>query len=175
MIEELRRASLTLLVLLALPAGAASINPAVLEAINKTCVPSEEMAIAGIRLGDAKNLVEARLGAASRQRDQNPGEMLEYQGLRIRLHASRAQSVVATASNRSAASGIHPGMPANEAEAILGFDLDSIESPHSKSPSHYQIHRCIAPDEQIDVEQYLRLELSEHRVIEAVEIFWVAP
>jgi hypothetical protein len=175
MIRKFRRASLTLLLLFTLPTSAASSNAEVLEAINKTCVPSEEMVVAGIRLGDARTLVESRLGAASRRKVEGPGEVLEYEGLRIRLHASRVQSVVATTSERSTASGIHPGISADEAGAILGFDLNSIESPHSKSPGHYQIHRCIAPHEQIDVEQYLRLELSAHRVIAAIEIFWVSP
>jgi len=58
---------------------------------------------------------------------------------------------------------------------ILGLDLDSIESPHSKSSSHYQIHRCIGATEQMDVEQYFRIELSPDQVIAVVEIFWVAP
>jgi len=101
--------------------------------------------------------------------------MLSFQGLSIRLHASRVQSVLSTSPNWATPAGIRPGLSESQVGAILGFDLDSIESPHSKSPTGYHIHRCIEPDEQIDVEQYIRLELSTDRTIRAVEIFWVAP
>jgi hypothetical protein len=164
-----------LLLSLALPASADAVTPEILEAINKTCVPSEEMVVAGVRLGDARMLVESRLGAADREKTEHRTAVLEYEGLRIRFHASRVQSVVATSPKWSTAHGIRPGMSPSEAAVALGFDLDSIESPHSKSPSYYQIHRCIGAHEQIAVEQYLRLGLSNDRVIEAVEIFWVAP
>jgi hypothetical protein len=101
--------------------------------------------------------------------------VLAFQGLSIRLHATRVQSVLATSSKWSTPAGIRPGLSQSEVGAILGFDLDSIEPPHSKSPTGYHIHRCIEPGEQIDVEQYIRLEPSTDRTIRAVEIFWVAP
>jgi hypothetical protein len=172
---RLRRASLALLLSLAPPILADATGADILDAINQTCVPVEELVLAGIGLGDDRALVESRLGAASRHEVVGPANVLEADGLRVRFHASRVQSVVATASNWSTASGIRPGQLADRVAAILGFDLDSIESPHSKSPSHYQIHRCVGPNEQVDVEQYLRLGLSAGRVIATVEIFWVAP
>jgi hypothetical protein len=175
MTEKIRSFCFTLFLSLALPASVGATNTEIVQAINKTCVPSEGMVLAGIRLGDPRTLVESRLGAATRQRKDDRTQILEYEGLRIRLHASRVQSVLATASKWSTASGIRPGIAASDAGAALGFDLDSVESPHSKSPSHYQVHRCITAQEQMDVEQYLRLELSPDRMIVAVEIFWVAP
>jgi hypothetical protein len=55
---------------------------------------------------------------------------------------------------------------------ILGFDLDSVRKPHGRWPTGYGIHRCVDPNEEIDVEQFLRLELSPDG---SIEIFWVAP
>jgi len=169
------RVSLALLLSLAPSISAGTTGAEILEAINRTCVPAEELVLAGIRLGDARTLVESRLGTASRQKTEHPTNVLEYEGLRVRLHASRVQSVVAKASDWSTTSGIRPGLIADQVNAILGFDLDSIESPHSRSSSHYQIHRCVVANEQIDVEQFLRLEFSPDQAITTVEIFWVAP
>lgn len=169
------RGALLLLVLLVLPSGAGSPGEDILEDINRTCVPAAEMQLAGIRLGDPKALIESRLGASKAGTDVERATVLHYPGLRIRLHASRAQSILATSSEWSTPSGIRAGLSAARAGEILGFDLDSIESPHSRSPRAYHIHRCIESREQMDVEAYLRLGLSADRFVAEVEIFWVAP
>jgi hypothetical protein len=161
----IRRALLALFLAPASPASAGSTSAETLDAINATCVPAEEMALAGIRLGDARALVDSRLGNPVHRAVEGAKDVLEYEGLRVRLHASRVQRVLSTASTRSTPSGLRPGLFAEQVNEILGFELDSIASPHSRSPSHYQIHRCVAEDEQIDVEQYLRLELSPDRAI----------
>ncbi len=175
MIKHLLVASLTFLLLLPPPTTAGAANTEILDAINKTCIPAVEMALAGVRLGELRALVESHLGAPNPPSNQDPAGMLAFQGLSIRLHASRVQSILATSPNWAIPAGIRPGLSESQVGAILGFDLDSIEPPHSKSPTGYHIHRCIEPDEQIDVEQYIRLELSTDRTIRAVEIFWVAP
>jgi hypothetical protein len=174
-IKNLLLASLMILLLLPPLTTAGAVNEEILDAINKTCIPAAEMALAGVRLGDSRVLVESRLGTPNPPTDQDPAGVLAFQGLSIRLHATRVQSVLATSSKWSTPAGIRPGLSQSEVGAILGFDLDSIEPPHSKSPTGYHIHRCIEPGEQIDVEQYIRLEPSTDRTIRAVEIFWVAP
>lgn len=96
MINHLRGAGLSLLVLLASPGSARSTGAEFLEAINRTCVPSAEMVLAGIRLRDSRTLVESRLGSPVSRPDLEPSSVLHYHGLRIRLHASLAQSILAT-------------------------------------------------------------------------------
>lgn len=169
------RGGLLLLVLLVLPSGAGSANVDIPEAINRTCVPSLEMELAGLRLGDPKARIESRLGAPKARRDADPAAVLHYPGLRIRLHAARAQSILATSPEWSTPSGIRVGLSVARAGEILGFDLDSIESPHRRSPRAYSIHRCIESLEQMDVEAYLRLGLSADGSLAEIEIFWVAP
>lgn len=146
-----------------------------LTAINRACVPSAEMKFTDIALGDSETSVETRLGAPKTRTGAGPAAVLQYPGLRIRLHASRVQSLLATSPKWLTPSGIRAGLSPTRVSEILGFDLDAIESPNSKSPRGYLVHRCIESMEQMDAEHYLRLELSHDRSIAEVEIFWVAP
>ena len=175
MINYYRCAGFSLLILLT-PIGSAGLtSDEIRETINRTCIPSAEMKLAGIRLGDPRTLIESRLGTPSVRALTKRKTLLEYQGLTIRLHASRTQSILATSSIWSTPSGIRVNLSATEAGDILGFDLESLESPNSKSTSGYRVHGCIDSQEQMDVERFLRLALSPDRSIAAVEIFWVDP
>ena len=175
MINNLRFVGLSLLVLLGFPGSARSTSEEILEAINRTCVFSAEMALGAIRLGDSRRLVESRLGSPNSRTDPGGTSVLHYDGLKIRLHASRAQSILATSPRWTTPSGIRAGVSVTQASEILGFDLDSLEPPHSKSPRGYRIHQCIEAREQMDAEHYLRLGLSPDRSIVEVEVFWTAP
>jgi hypothetical protein len=144
-------------------------------AVNKTCVPQAEMQMAGVRLGDGSDTIRIKLGEPTHENTQDGLEVYIYSGVEIQLHAARAQRVTCHSPLCATPSGIRPGEPLERVSQILGFDVETIQSPHRKVRNQYHIHRCIGRDELMDVEQHFSFEVDDNHVLSSIAIFWVAP
>lgn len=153
-------------------------------AANKTCIPLSELRIADIGLLDSSDSILDKHGEPDSrvfEKTQiflDPLEILTYPGLKIHLVNSNRPKVywvTCYSPACSTPSGIGPGEPVERVSQVLGFDIENLEQPHYKSLNTYFIHRCIGEDEQIDVEQFFSVEVSDDGLISSIEIFWVAP